>query len=126
MHQEAKSEKSQKLRILDWLIETFPAAFFKKSSDVKPLKIGILEDIIEFYQRLDSPPFSKKCLRLALNYYSASPYYLKSQIEGAARIDLSGNEVDYVSSQQAKYAFERYQNYLLKKKGITSNTPSPD
>ena len=100
--------KKDKLLVINWLIEQFPAAFFKKSSDIKSLQLGIFEEILDFYERLESPPFSKKTLREALRYYSHSPAYLKAQIEGAVRVDLFGNEVDIVSNEQAKYARQRY------------------
>ena len=101
--------KKDKLLIIDWLIEHFPNAFFKRGNHIKPLKIGIFDDIIDFYERLDSPPFSKKSLREALSYYSASPAYLSCQKEDAPRIDIYGNEVDVVTQDQAKYAYQRYQ-----------------
>lgn len=108
--------KKEKLKTIDWLIEHFPAAFFKKSNQVKPLKIGIFDDIIDFYERLDSPPFSKKALREALNYYSTSPAYLSCQIANTARVDLYGNELDIVTEEQAKYAHQRFQQrYVLRK-----------
>ena len=101
--------KKNKLQTIDWLIENFPAAFFKKSKQVTPLKIGIFSDIIEFYDRLESPPFSKKALREALSYYSSSPAYLSCQKSDSSRVDLFGNEVDVVTEEQAKYAQQRYQ-----------------
>ncbi|AUH72962.1 ProQ/FINO family protein [Legionella sainthelensi] len=110
--------KKDKLQIIDWLIEHFPNAFFKKGNQIKPLKIGIFDDIIDFYERLDSPPFSKKSLRDALSYYSASPAYLNCQKENAARIDIYGNEVDVVTQEQAKYAYQRYQERYNKKKNL--------
>ncbi len=110
------SAKKDKLEIIDWLIEHFPQAFFKKSSQVKPLKIGIFDDIIDFYERLDTPPFSKKSLREALSYYSASSAYLNSQKTDVARVDIYGNEVDIVTADQAKYAYQRYQERYAKKK----------
>lgn len=108
--------KKDKLEIIDWLIEHFPNAFFKKSNQIKPLKIGIFDDIIDFYERLDTPPFSKKSLREALSYYSASPAYLNCQKAEVARIDIYGNEVDVVTADQAKYAYQRYQERYAKKK----------
>ncbi len=105
-----QSAKQEKLNTIDWLVEHFPAAFFKKSKQVRPLKIGIFDDIIDFYERLDSPPFSKKILREAINYYSASPAYLSCQKIDAARVDLYGNEVDVVTEEQAKYAYQRHLN----------------
>ena len=87
-----------------------------KGNQVKPLKIGIFDDIIDFYERLDSPPFSKKSLREALSYYSASPSYLNSQKENTARVDIYGNEVDTVTAEQAKYAYQRFQERYHQKK----------
>lgn len=108
MTQQNPSAKQVKIQIIDWLAEYFPAAFFKQAKFVKPLKVGIFDDILEFYDRLDTPPFSKKNLREALNYYSASPAYLNSQKDNVARVDLYGNEVDVVTEEQAKYAYQRY------------------
>ncbi|EHL29018.1 hypothetical protein LDG_9016 [Legionella drancourtii LLAP12] len=114
--QQLTAIKKDKLQIIDWLIEHFPSAFFKKANQIKPLKIGIFDDIIDFYERLDSPAFSKKSLREALSYYSASPAYLSCQKENAARVDIYGNEVDVVTAEQAKYAYQRYQERYNKKK----------
>ncbi|STX28321.1 ProQ-like, activator of ProP osmoprotectant transporter [Legionella beliardensis] len=108
--------KKDKQTIINWLIEHFPNAFFKKGRQVKPLQIGIFDEIVEFYDRLDSPPFSKKALREALSYYSSSPAYLSCQKADSARIDLYGNEVDVVTAEQAKYAYQRYQQRYGEKK----------
>ena len=110
------SAKKDKLQTIDWLMENFPAAFFKKGRDVKPLKVGIFDDIIDFYERLDAPPFSKKALREALNYYSASPAYLSCQKADTARVDLYGNEVDVVTIDQAKYAHQRFRERYSERK----------
>lgn len=106
--------KKQKLQRIAWLIETFPNAFFKK--DLKPLKIGIYEDLLAFYESLETPPFSKKALRETLNYYICSPAYLTAcQQEHAARVDLYGNEVDVITADHARYAVQRYQEIHNKK-----------
>lgn len=119
MIQQVNGVKRDKLEIIDWLIEHFPSAFFKNRNQVKPLKIGIFDDIIDFYERLESPPFSKKALREALSYYSASPAYLSSQKPNAPRIDIYGNEIDIVTPDQAKYAQQRYQErYSAKAKEL--------
>lgn len=116
MNQPTESVKKDKQIIIDWLIEYFPNAFFKKGSQIKPLQIGIFNDIVEFYERLDSPPFSKKSLREALSYYSSSPAYLNCQKINVARIDLYGNEMDMVTEEQAHYAHQRYQQRYVDKK----------
>ena len=124
MNQTYESIKKTKLATIDWLVENFPAAFFKQGKYIKPLKIGIFDDIIDFYERLDSPPFSKKALREALNYYSASPAYLLNQKANTARVDLFGNEVDVVTEEQAKYAFQRHQQRYIEKKITVSDKPT--
>ncbi|WP_019216722.1 ProQ/FINO family protein [Legionella tunisiensis] len=124
MNRQNESVKKDKLQIIDWLIEHFPNAFFKKGSQVKPLQIGIFDDIIDFYERLDTPTFSKKALREALSYYSSSPAYLNCQKANTARVDLFGNEVDVVTEEQAKYAHQRYQQRYVDKKaqGLKQDT----
>jgi ProP effector len=107
--------KQHKLEVIGWFIEHFPNTFFKKSHQVKPLKIGIFDDIIAFYERLETPPFSKKSLREALSYYSASPAYLMCQKAGSVRVDIYGNEVGLVTPEQAHYAYQRYQERYVKK-----------
>lgn len=115
--------KKEKLNTIAWLIEYFPAAFFKHSKHVKPLKIGIFDDIIDFYERLASPPFSKKVLREAINYYSSSPAYLSCQKKDTPRVDLYGNDVDLVTEEQAKYAYRRFQQFYVEKRAVICDKP---
>ncbi len=105
--------KHAKIKVIDWLIEQFPAAFFKKNKHIKPLKVGILEDIFDFHHQLETPPFSKKAIRSALTYYCTSPAYLNAQKPNTARLDLFGNEIDLVTTEQAKYARQRYERQYL-------------
>ena len=123
MNQKNELLKRAKLETINWLNENFPSAFFKHARDMKPLKIGIFDDIIDFYERLDSPPFSKKALREALTYYSASPSYLRCQKPATARVDLYGNEVDIVTEDQARYALQRYQQRYIDKRVNVSDKP---
>lgn len=104
-----ENSKKDKRVVIEWLSETFPAAFSKKASQIKPLKLGILDDIFGFYDCLEAPPFSKRAIREALNYYSGSKAYLGCQQADTPRIDLYGNEVDIVTEEQAKYAHGKYQ-----------------
>lgn len=116
-----QQNRKEKMVIIDWLVEHFPQAFFKKASEVKPLQIGIFDEIAEFCDRLSNPPFSKKSLREALSYYSSSPAYLNCQKVNVARVDLYGNEVDVVNEEQAKYAHQRYQEKYQQKKQAQTN-----
>lgn len=95
--------------VIHWLIEQFPQAFSLKSVSVRPLKLGILEDVFEFYSRLEIPPFSKKRIREALNFYTSSRAYLACQKDQAIRLDLFGNPCGHVDANQALYAQQRYE-----------------
>lgn len=115
MTEDKATAKKEKLQVIDWLIENFPNAFFKKSYQIKALEIGIFDQLIEFYQRLDQPPWSKKMLREAFTWYTNSPAYLSCQKKGAARVDLFGNETGEVSEDQANYAHQRFQQRYASK-----------
>lgn len=100
--------KATYIYTLDWLISYFPNAFSKKPKEIKPLKIGILEDIYAFYNCLQYPEVTKQDIKHAIQYYSSSVLYLANQKENEPRIDLYGQEVDVVNKEQAKYAQQRY------------------
>lgn len=123
-----KMEKKEKLLIIDWLITNFPAAFFKQARSIQPLRIGIFQEINDFYHRLETPSFSKKALREALSYYCTSPAYLSCQKIDTARVDLYGNEVELVTPEQAKYAQQRYERQYLtpRKKAPASTTQASE
>lgn len=110
------TERNEHKVIISWFKEQFPKAFPLKASNIKPLQLGIMDEILDYYDRLDYPPFSKKKLRSALNYYTASPSYLKTQVAGAMRVDLFGFDVEPVSDSQAEYAKERHQKYIEARK----------
>ncbi len=107
---------------IHWLVEQFPAAFFSKNKQIKPLKLGIFEDILDFYERLDYAPLSKKSLREALNYYSSSKAYLSCQTEGKNRIDLFGYETEPVTKEQAAYAQKQLSERFVKKSAQEKST----
>jgi len=116
-------KKSDYIHTLDWLIAYFPNAFSKKTKEIKPLKIGILDDIYAFHNCLKYPEVSKDDIKMAIKHYSNSHSYLVCQQEHVARIDLDGNEVDVVTPEQAKYALQRYtQKHAVKEqKPLTNN-----
>ncbi|NCT57308.1 MAG: protein convertase [Legionella sp.] len=117
-------ERKDKLMIIDWLIEHFSSAFFKQTRSIQPLRIGIFEEINDFYNRVEDPWFSKKALREALSYYCTSPAYLSCQRVGAARIDLFGHEVELVTPEQAQYAQQRYERQYLSPRKKSSSAAS--
>lgn len=111
--------KAAYIHTLEWLITYFPNAFSKKPKEIKPLKIGILDDIYAFYQRLQHPEVTKQDIKNAIQYYSSSTLYLASQKENEPRIDLYGQEVDVVTKEQAKYAQQRYDQKMQSRNSQT-------
>lgn len=112
--------KSDYVETLEWLILYFPNAFSKKPKEIKPLKIGILEDIYAFYDTMRYPEISKSAIKHAIQHYSSSTIYLAAQKEDQARIDLYGQEVDVVSKEQAKYAQQRYEQKMTNRQNLTA------
>ncbi len=89
---------------LAFLAEKFPKCFVL-SGDVKPLKIGIFQDLAA--QLSESEIVSKRLLRMSLRHYTSGWKYLASVKEGAARIDLLGAEGDKVEADHAQHAAEQ-------------------
>jgi ProP effector len=91
---------------LAFLAERFPQCFVL-NGDVKPLKIGIFQDLAA--QLDDSELVSKRLLRMSLRHYTSGWKYLGAVKEGVARIDLQGAEGDKVQADHAQHAAEQLQ-----------------
>jgi ProP effector len=87
--------------IITYLTEKFPKCFSVKGQ-VKPLKIGIFQDLSE--KLTDDETVSKTRLRQALRHYTSSWRYLKAIKVGASRVDIDGNDVAKIDEEQANYA----------------------
>ncbi len=99
---------------LELLYKTFPKAFVK-DGEVKPLKIGIFDDLKERIASVEGLSITK--VRAALRMYTARLKYLYSVKEGVARIDLDGNATeDLVNAHHESYAKERIAEINSKRK----------
>jgi len=87
--------------IITYLAEKFPECFSVKGK-VKPLKIGIFQDLAE--KLSDDETVSKTRLRQALRHYTSSWRYLKAIKLGASRVDIDGKAVAEIDEEQANYA----------------------
>lgn len=87
--------------IVSLLNELFPSCF-SLTGEVKPLKIGIFQDLVE--RLATNPLLSKTQLRQALRVYTSSWRYLAAVKEGVARIDLDGVSGELVDAKQAEHA----------------------
>ena len=82
------------------LATAFPVAFTLDSSLVRPLKLGIKDDI---YARSD---ISHRRIMAALRSYCSSANYLTACTQGAVRVDLAGESAGGVTGVEAEHAVQ--------------------
>ena len=115
--------------IIAYLTEKFPECFSVKGQ-VKPLKVGIFQDLSE--KLTDDETVSKTRLRQALRHYTSSWRYLKAIKVGAYRVDIDGKDVAKIDEEQANYASktlkesqEKFGNNSSNKKPANEGTKKP-
>ena len=99
------TEQNQKLTstkdVIAYLVAEYPCCF-SLSGEVKPLKVGIFQDLAQ--KLAADSPISKTQLRQALRVYTSSWRYLAATKQGVARVDLEGIAGDIIDEQQAEHA----------------------
>lgn len=94
----------------------FPACF-KDIKEIKPLKIGIKQDLVKHLStREDIVISDKACMVSSLAYYVNSPAYHKQVVVGASRVDLEGNAAGDITADEAQYSSDCRKAKLQKKK----------
>jgi sRNA-binding protein len=83
------------------LVVAFPAAFTLDPTLVRPVKLGIRNDIYA------QSAISRRHIKAALRSYCNSVPYLRTSTEGAMRIDLTGEPVGTVTATEARHATDR-------------------
>ncbi len=101
----AQKNKSKKARTdaLLWLAANFPAAF-DNSLRIRPLKTGIMDDILLHADKAEEVGISKSKLREAVVLFTRRLDYLACLKLREMRVDLQGNEVGEVSGEEAEHA----------------------
>lgn len=106
-NKEIRKQKAQanQLRVetLNWLAKTFPEAFDTRHR-IRPLKIGIMKDVLDYAQTLENKPFSNSKLRQAVVMFTHRIDYLTAVKLKNPRIDLYGQVVEEITDKQAKNA----------------------
>jgi sRNA-binding protein len=82
------------------LVAAFPAAFTLDRTLVRPVKLGIKDDLY------GQSAISHRRITAALRFYCNSVHYLSASTEGAVRIDLTGEPAGTVTATQARHATE--------------------
>lgn len=115
----AAKQKPQWLEQAQYGVELLKAHFpacFKEAKEIKPLKIGIKQDLVKHLStREDIVIGDKACMVGSLSYYVNSAAYHKVVMDGATRIDLMGAPAGIVTTEEAKYSQDCRQAKLQKK-----------
>jgi ProQ/FINO family len=86
----------------EWLVTTFPAAFFRNSQKRVALSHHIVGEILA---RFNMTVRERDVLRLAVNAYRNSRGYGEAVVPGAERINLSGKTIGYVVADDPDFMF---------------------
>ena len=95
--------KKARTDALAWLAMTFPNAF-DNSVRISPLKVGIIEDILQFTDKAAEAGISKSKLREAVVLFTRRLDYLACLKSREMRIDLNGNVFSEVTEEEAEHA----------------------
>jgi len=93
----------------------FPQAFPAQAPTVKPLKIGILQDLFAA-----CPTVSRTGLRQYLRAYCARPTYLRALLTHAIRVDLQGHPAGVTTAQDHGYAQQRLTEWRQRKQALVA------
>ncbi|KTD04764.1 ProQ/FinO family protein [Fluoribacter gormanii] len=100
--QKIKSKKARTDALL-WLAAHFPAAF-DNSLRIRPLKVGIMDDILQHADEAEAAGISKSKLREAVVLFTRRLDYLACLKLREMRVDLHGNDVAEVTEEEAEHA----------------------
>jgi sRNA-binding protein len=95
---EAKARTQRANSTIAQLAELFPQTFFVYEKRRKPIKVGIRADLAPLVSVTEDE------LTTTLGYYVRNSGYLRACVEGAARLDLAGNEAGIVTADEAEHA----------------------
>ncbi len=108
--EKAAKQKPAWLEHAQYGVEMLKAHFpncFRELKEIKPLKIGIKQDLVKLLSTRDDIVIGDKaCMVNSLAYYVNSVAYHKSMAAGATRVDLDGNAAGTVTAEEAQYSVE--------------------
>lgn len=108
-----------------WLTRTFPQAF-DNTQRIRPLKLGIMHDILQHTAKAAEAGISKSKLREAVVLFTRRIDYLACLKAREMRIDLDGNEAGLVTEEDAERAAVKIKKRIEKNlKNIRKTAPLP-
>jgi ProP effector len=112
-----KNQKNQskktRLDALSWLATNFPNAF-DNSVRISPLKLGIMDDILQCSDKAAEKGISKSKLREAVVLFTRRLDYLACLKAREMRIDLQGNTLTEVTEEEAEHAASKIKKRVEK------------
>ncbi|MDD2894205.1 MAG: ProQ/FINO family protein [Halothiobacillaceae bacterium] len=90
--------------VLNILADRFPAAFHADGRLVRPLAVGVLNDLRAAREGENPLPVTTQDLRRALRYYTQGAAYHRAVARGDARINLLGEAVAEVTEDQKAHS----------------------
>ena len=116
--------KQHRTQALCWLAEYFPEAF-NNTSRIRPLKAGIMDDVLYHHEQAAKDGISRSKLRQAVVVFTRRLDYLTCLKAQEMRIDLSGNPVTPVTPEEALQAAQKIQKHLAKKLRMSQQNEAP-
>lgn len=95
--------KTARLETLRWLARRFPEAF-DNTACIRPLKLGIMDDLLAYEDEALAAGISKSKLREAVVIFTRRVDYLTALKAREMRIDLHGRAIEPVSEKDAECA----------------------
>ncbi len=112
LHRAAQAKRKKAcLEALSWLAKTFPEPF-DTETQVRPLKIGIIDDIFAYMEENNIDDISKSKLRQALVLFTRRMEYLVCLKGREPRIDLHGQTCGEVTETQALAAGDKIKQHV--------------
>ncbi|MDP3559379.1 MAG: ProQ/FinO family protein [Legionellaceae bacterium] len=117
----AKQARSQ---ALEWLAQRFPEAF-ETSQRIRPLKTGIMHDVLAITVEAEKAGISRTKLREAVVLFTRRLDYLTCLKAKEMRIDLDGQPTTFVTSEEAERAALKIKKRLEKRNAQKATTSTP-
>jgi ProP effector len=124
-----QKNKSRKARMeaLQWLVKKFPQVF-DNTLTIRPLKIGIIDDILLHADEAIAEGLSRSKLREAVVLFTRRIDYLACLKAREVRVDLDGNPTEEVTESEAEKAATKIKKRVEKsarnaRKALLGKTP---
>lgn len=110
--QKNSSKKSRNAALI-WLAATFPQ-IFDNSLLIRPLKVGIMDDILVYADQAEAAGISRSKLREAVVIFTRRIDYLACLKAREMRVDLQGEAVAEVTEEEAERASSKIKKRVEK------------